>query len=286
MDLTIRSAVAMWKSGSRYPTFLLDQKLVGHEFAKSLGLNVPKIYKAKVPLSEISFAPCTAVKPVHEDSGRGVFIVDQKGSIFHLNSATYFSSEVEAKNKAQQLLDNKTVSNDDWMIEELILSLDNSIARDVKFYTFYGKIGLILETSRIPKIRRCWYDVNENIVKTGKYDDILFKGAGNLKALTELARSVSRQVPAPFARVDFLVSGGTTYFGEITPVPGSHGAFNHKWDTTLGAMFTEASCRLVHDVAYGKTFSAFSEIEKDGKKIANTINASHASKTERKLESA
>lgn len=82
-------------------------------------------------------------------------------------------------------------------------------------------------------LKRCWYDQNFRLVATGKYENASFAGKGNFAKVAEVARSISLQIPAPFARLDFLISETDIVFGEITPAPGSHHAFNHEWDSKL-----------------------------------------------------
>src|SRR5690606_15914338 len=120
--------------------------------------------------------------------------------------------------------------------------------------------------------RRCWYDQDSNVVKTGKYDDVLFVGGGNFADVAEIARSTSLEIPAPFVRLDFLASETGIVFGEITPVPGSYYQFNPEWDSKLGNLFVTAAGRVAADVGYGKEFPAFRDMEKSEKVLVKAIN--------------
>ncbi len=57
-------------------------------------------------------------------------------------------------------LETGAVDRDEWMIEELIYEnrREKVPARDVKFYCFYGKVGIILEIVREPEVRHCWWN--------------------------------------------------------------------------------------------------------------------------------
>lgn len=267
------SAELMRKEGRRMAAFVLDSKILGYEFARGLGLATPQVHRLNVPLEEIDFRPGTVVKPVNENSARGVFIVKHSGEILYLNSGNLYAGAGEARRAARTLLNRKQIKADNWLSEDLV-SCGAGIARDLKFYMFYGEIGLVLESRRLPGLKRCWYDGEGRIVKTGKYDDNLFEGHGDYGAVADLARRVSLALPGPFARLDFLVSDSGILFGEVTPIPGGHDRFNHQWDSRLGTLFAEASVRLSCDVASGKRFETYEQMEKREPVLAARINTS------------
>lgn len=53
---------------------------------------------------------------------------------------------------------------------------NSRLARDLKFYGFYGKVALILEIVRFPERKYCWWTAHGERVRTGKYDKKLFEG--------------------------------------------------------------------------------------------------------------
>ncbi|PWD87744.1 ATP-grasp fold amidoligase family protein [Ignatzschineria cameli] len=143
------------------------------------------------------------------------------------------------------------------MVEELLVG-ESSIARDIKCYSFYGEVGLILETKRMPQIERCWYDADLNYVDIGKYSNRLFKGSrDDLLELIKVANKLSSELPSPFVRIDFLYCNGQFYVGEFTPLPGSFWIINQEWDEKLGVLFGQASVRLAHDISLGKIFNNY-----------------------------
>lgn len=243
-------------AGQRHPVYALDSKLLAHRFAQILGLRVPKIYGSKVPLSAIDFRPGTVIKPVNAYCARGVFIAHHDGRIRYLNNNLIFSDPAEARAHAKDLIARELVRADSWLSEELIGGTEYNV-RDIKFYMFYGEVGLVLETQRMPECKRCWYDPAGQIVKTGKYEDVPFVGGGGFAEVMELAKTISVEIPAPFARIDLLVSGPEIVFGEITPAPSSLDRFNTEWDSRLGYLFVKAASRLASDAGYGKSFAAF-----------------------------
>ncbi|WP_347452901.1 hypothetical protein [Acinetobacter thermotolerans] len=64
------------KKKGRYPAFVLDSKVLTYEFAKKIDIKTANIYQVDCPIEEIIFKPNTAIKPMYENSAKGVFIYD------------------------------------------------------------------------------------------------------------------------------------------------------------------------------------------------------------------
>jgi hypothetical protein len=256
------------------PAFVLNSKLIAHDFARRMGVRVPRIISVGRKLSQLRFLPNTFVKPLSEAQSRGVFYVSARGEIVYLDGNRRFSDQSTAKEFAKELLREQTVLKDKWMEEELIGGdTEGSIARDLKFYMFYGRVGLVLETLRVPTVRRCWYNGEGKAVSVGKYDDLLFEGKGNYQPAQALAQELSLAIPAPFVRIDFLLRDGDIYFGEITPSPSGSSQLNAETDARLGLEFAQSMTRLTYDLSYGKIFSKFNETIKSTAELTNRINA-------------
>lgn len=249
------------RASRSFSTYILDDKNKAYIFASKLGVKIPQVYfknlNLKDSLKKLSYP--SVLKPVSEASGRGVFVCNSEDNILYLNSGEHFTKFTDFEKYAEDLLTERKVRTDLWMSEKLLAD-NNSIARDIKFYIFYGKVGLILESSRIPEIQRCWRDEKLNIVKTGKYDDLLFESTDQIPLeLIELAQFVSLKTPAPFVRIDFLVSDNDYYLGEFTPAPERYWGFNDEWDEKLGWYYQDACMRLINDFSYGKRFTEYLE---------------------------
>lgn len=244
-----------------FASYVLDNKANGYAFAKQCGVNYAEIYFENIPLEEcfdkLQF-PCV-FKPTSENNARGVYICYSSENIIYLNTGRKLESVEALYESSSQMISKGVIKVDSWMAEKLILAGDNNIARDIKFYMFYGQVGLILETVRVPKIQRCWYDETLKVVDTGKYADLLFKSEKIPDELIEIAKMLSLKVPVPFLRVDFLVTGDEYYLGEFTPAPGQYWTFNYQWDSLLGRFYNEASMRLLNDIAYGKEFLEYKD---------------------------
>lgn len=71
----------------------------------------------------------------------------------------------------------------------------------------------------------------------------------------ELAEAVSRALPAPFLRIDFLrAADGRLVFCEFTPRPGRFSLIRPEFDRSFGAPFLRAEARLLADLLAGRHF--------------------------------
>lgn len=243
------------------PGQILDSKINAYRFADMIGFSRPQVYSYNVKCDDLSFVfPCV-VKPTSEYDARGVFICFDATTIFAVRKATKIASVSEMNARMKWLLSTGDVRVDRWMCEELITrSACGGMAKDIKFYTFYGKAPLALETQREPNRRRCWYDHNLTAINTGKYHKELFAGTGIDAEIKQMAEMISLHIPAPFIRIDFLQNESQTFLGEITPIPGRFHKFNGATDEWLGEEFFAAEARLADDIKSGKKFGVFTAL--------------------------
>lgn len=270
--LNSRATLIRKAKKQRFPTFILDNKLVGYNFASRCGFKVPKILQAGVSIEEIKFVRNSVIKPMYEHSSKGVFVSYDTDNIVYLNKNIRYSTANDAKNHARKMLADQLVKRDLWMVEELLTEAGD-LAKDIKFYCFYGKTGLVLQTERVPAIQRCWYDSDLNYVDVGKYSNSLYKGnRDGIEKLQKIAEELSLQVPSPFVRIDFLVCNDEYYIGEFTPSPSGYRKFSNEWDTNLGEIFMNATIELAYDVATGKTFDNYIKTEKTEAAVVKKMN--------------
>jgi hypothetical protein len=128
---------------------------------------------------------------------------------------------------------------------------------DVKFYTFYGKVALVLQVDRWRGKLYRFFDPDGNMVDTGKYSAELDMAPIFGKKLVKLASKMSLKIPWPHIRIDFLVSDTDFRFGEFTCQPGQGASFNAEWDEKLGQHYVAAQARLYEDFLNGKQFTEF-----------------------------
>jgi len=130
---------------------------------------------------------------------------------------------------------------------------------DVKAYTFYGEVPLVI-------LRRSEEHGNPN---AGLYRVVDVQGAdlldeyygkptdptiplpGSLAELFDVASRVSIAIRAPYSRIDLYDLNGRIVFGEVTPRPGSTGWFSAELDVVMGEAWERAQVRLWRDIANG-----------------------------------
>lgn len=152
-----------------------------------------------------------------------------------------------------------------WSVEPFLPSThdERCPAHDLKFYSFYGRIGLVLEARRHREICHCWWTADGQRAKDGQraengcYRKRLFSGEGFSDLEKEWAIKLSSEIPAPFMRIDILRSSQGSFFGEFTPRPGAFEYFRHCLDKWMGELYLDAQDRLLDDLWNGKRFDHF-----------------------------
>ncbi|WP_254846677.1 ATP-grasp fold amidoligase family protein [Oceanobacillus sojae] len=243
------------------PEYELDDKQTAYRFIKKQSIRIPDSPEEIYTIETLPEKENIVIKPAEGAGGRGVYIVYASSDIISVKTGEKLSNWSLLKHRMEKdLLENK-VEQDAWRIEELILedAANKVSGRDVKFYCFYGKTGVILEIIRTPEIKYCWWNGKGERIQTGKYDDKAFEGLGVLQEEIEMAERISKMIPSPFMRIDFLRSEDGLVFGEFTPKPGNYDEFNDNIDTYLGNLFIEAQGKLDKDLLQGKSFEIFKE---------------------------
>lgn len=243
------------------PEWFLDDKQTAYHFVAPFGIQVPHLDETTYTEETLPEREGIVIKPVDAAGARGVYLVHKKDYIFDVRNAKILQSFSELHEALARDLKTGAVTEDSWLIEQLIYENEKQLipARDVKFYSFYGKVGLILEIVRDPEIRHTWWTRDGKRISTGKYEATLFAGQGVSESEIEQVEQLSSEIPAPFMRIDFLRSESGLVFGEFTPKPGNYDEFDDLTDAWLGDYFIEAEGRLVNDLLNGKTFTAYKQ---------------------------
>lgn len=244
-----------------YSAWLLDNKPRAYSFADKLGYKTPIINSQPSTFADTALEEGTVVKPLTGVMSQGVFIISRNETI-EVSTGKRYQDKNAVRSRMNQLIDDGTIRKNEWIRERLILSdiSPNQPARDIKFYTFYGQVKLILETIRTSGVVRCWYDQFLNTINTGKYNKNLFPGNGVPLEYYDAAQKISLAVPSPFARIDFLAGAEGLVLNEITPKPGGSNQFADSVDRTLGEALISADARLRRDLLNGKVFDAFNQV--------------------------
>lgn len=245
----------------------LDDKLTAYQFADALEIPYPKVLVRSSPISSLKITENTVVKPRVGVLSRGVFLIKSENEIFDLTANDVISGFDKLKARAREYLLTDIISVDDWLVEEMVFENSDSseIAHDIKFYMFYGRVGVVLETLRVPEVKRCWYNSKSEIIKTGKYTKNEFVGPGFSAQDLELVTKISLEIPAPFVRIDFFRTKTGLVLNEFTPKPSGADQFWEGTDTRLGLQLIQAQGRLLDDSLKGKKFEKFfSSTDTDG----------------------
>jgi poly-gamma-glutamate capsule biosynthesis protein CapA/YwtB (metallophosphatase superfamily)/acylphosphatase len=250
----------------------LNNKKTAYMFADKIGLRRPvtdpQIYK----FDEIE--PQTGpvvIKPLNATGSMGVYLIFNKNKIFSARDGVFLSDWDELVKDVTQKMhedlkgDNKYFKRDQWMIEELILSpeSDDIPASDLKFFSFYGEVVMVLEINRVAHHKKyCYWDKEMNLIKTGRHDleSQFYKGAGFSEEDLEIVVRTSLQIPTPFVRIDMLKGRDGLVFGEFQFITGNFEAYNDEYDRKLGEAYRIAEQKIIEDLLRGKTFEAFSSL--------------------------
>lgn len=256
-QLTLRSRRAQLASSG--PEWRLNSKDKGLRFARKQGIPCPKIYARNVQANQLDFHLKSVIKPANGAASRGVYLVLEDGTIFEPSRNQELQGEQALRDAIQKDLASNRVYDDRWIVEELITEDSAGIKPgcDLKFYCFYGEVGLVLEVERAEKNRYCEWDGHGNFISTGKYIGCEFDGRGVDSEQLALAKELSLAIPAPFMRIDFIRSYSSPegmVFCEFTPRPGNFHRFNLATDRRLGDLYLEAEARLERDLLCGKKF--------------------------------
>jgi hypothetical protein len=235
--------------------FELEDKNNGYLFADILGIRRPKLISSGCVIDEIQKQSSIVIKPFKAANLKGVYVIDGQGKIKDLEADAYIDDFDELKRIMRLLVANGKL-RDSWIIEELIEGTEGGFVRDLKFYAFYGEVGLVQEETREPT-RFCYYNENGEYVSTGRYKDKSFKGGGVPKEYFDLASRISLEIPSPLVRIDFMKSKEGPVLGEFTPSPGNFHMFNIEYDRKMGVCYSRARARLFLDLYHGKDFSSF-----------------------------
>ncbi|GAA0468360.1 ATP-grasp fold amidoligase family protein [Alkalibacillus silvisoli] len=236
----------------------LDDKMNAYQLADHLQLKRPwvsPIYKGYETLLE---QYPTVIKPTEGAGSRGVYLAMSPNQILNIKTGEVLNDWEQLKASIRQDLSKGDVLKDEWYLEELI-GEDQHSSTDFKFYTFYGEVALILEITRVPEVKYCWWSKDGKRVSLAKYDDRLFEGKGVTQEIINKVEAVSKQIPLPFIRIDLMKSNDDYIFNEFTPYPGNYDEFDLETDLKLGQYYLKAESRIKADLLNGKIFTTFNQ---------------------------
>jgi hypothetical protein len=254
-------------SHANVPDQVLNDKLIAYRFIDLLGVRRPRTLASNVRHKHLHLTENVVIKPNNGYSSKGVYIVFNQNEIFKVKSGEKISNWNSLIECLGAEIASGAIKKDRWMIEELICEDDaeHTPARDLKFYCFYGRIGLVLEVRRYPETRYCFWTADGKSTATGAYEDRLFDGGGFTSEMLSMAERLSLEIPAPFMRIDFLRTKAGMFFCEFTPRPGGAWNYDQATDRILGDYYLDAEARLMTDFLHGRTFEAFNAVLKNSR---------------------
>ncbi|HLR65022.1 MAG TPA: ATP-grasp fold amidoligase family protein [Pseudogracilibacillus sp.] len=255
------------------PEWILDDKRLAYQFVKQFNILTPKVDEKTYSIETIPRQTGIVIKPVDGAGARGVYIVHDEENIVDVKKHERLSSWDDLIKHLHDDLQEGAVAEDAWMIEEVIYEDKQTFktGRDLKFYMFYGKVGVILEIVRYPELRQCWWTGDLRRIHVGKYDESLFQGQGVTENQIKMVEQLSKAIPAPFIRIDFLQGEEDLVFGEFTPKPGNYDEFNDEVDQQLGDLFIKAQSEIEKAYLNGEEFNQIQAILNNEKSLLSDM---------------
>lgn len=241
-------------------TYLGIRKDHDEEFAESVGVRTATtVYRGAFPESPGADSDLV-LKPVRSSDAIGAYYI-LGDRLFSIEESVELDDWATLKAHAHRTACKSADGAGEWELQDLVL-LNERPAPDLKFYCFYGEIGVVLEVSRYPEWRYAYFDGslspidlrNESRPAFKSLSDTSVYGNGLSEENLEIVRSLSLEIPVPFMRLDFLNSDDGLVFCEFSSAPGASHDLTRIEDERLGTMYHSAEVRLVSDLLGGKKF--------------------------------
>lgn len=236
-------------------------KFAIYDFVLSQGVDVPQQFGRWEGPTDIPWddpPDLVVVKSTHGSTARGVFPVRRTAVGWQV--ATH-SDVVPSEQIVRRLLwlEKKGKIGGPYGAEEFLEGPDGpgSLPIDIKVYTFYGEVPVLLlcqrdKHGRSASTRYRYIDPagRDTVgIAEGSPTDFTIEPPANLDDIVETARRLSLAFRQSFLRIDLYSIGSRVVFGEITPRPGGRDWFGPKLDATLGDAWERAQTRLERDLA-------------------------------------
>lgn len=283
-DLTQPAMSHLARRGELTPADSFWRSIVARRRKKQLGvlpeqyLGVDKAWDrefavaAGMPVAEVHFAggftqalahlrPGTVLKPLRANESAGVFFVLGDGEIVSVATTERLGSVADIRAVAARQLGGPPKDHR-WRVQELVLGADGLPARDMKIYSFYGVVPLIVEIRRFPRVEYAYFDGDLRPVVPGHKPlpafadpaDTTVDRGGLCPAKLAQARALSLELPVPFMRIDFHNAPDELVFCEFSSVPSRSDLWKPEYDALLGRLYHEAEVRLTADLLAGRRF--------------------------------
>lgn len=237
-------------------------------FAESMGIRKPEtLFIGTFDAIPIDLRTDVVLKPMSSSDSIGAYYLFDESNIYSIQHSRRVASWEALSDAVVAQFGERSLETMVFQIQELVYEDETHPARDLKFYTFYGRIGLILEASRYPSRQYAYFNEDLTPAACGRNHEprftdpsmtIVDKGGLSAEKL-EMVTWMSEQIPVPFMRIDFLNTEAELVFVEFSSAPGMSHTWNDDYDRLLGRYYNEAEMRLVNDLLAGKQFEGFRE---------------------------
>lgn len=211
------------------------------------------------------------LKPVVSSDSLGAFYIFEDG-LYSIAGSVALGDWTELEERAKADLGTANLEGREWELQEMV-RYQGVPAPDLKFYCFYGEIGAVLEVSRYPVQEYAYFDGSMRPIALRRHPKSGFASSSGMtlegSRITadevESVRALSREIPVPFMRLDYLRSDDGLVFCEFSSAPGDSHDLVKEQDVRLGRMYLEAEIRLINDLIDGRRFWRFQTFaSKDG----------------------
>jgi hypothetical protein len=244
-------------------SIISEGKFANYELVRSHGFDVPQQFgrwerPEDIPWDDLPDR--VVVKPARGSTARGVAPLIRVPGGWRVATYKDVVSTEQVVERLAELLDEERIAGP-FGAEELLDGSNgpNTLPIDVKAYTFYGEVPLLLLCKRRrhgrPSRSQFRYidPTGQDLAGIAERSPTAhtIDPPANLDRVIEVASGLSLMFRAPFARIDLFAVGDRVVFGEVTPRPGGTEWFGPELDATLGATWDAAESRLWADVAAG-----------------------------------
>ncbi len=240
-------------------------------FAEALGIRMPTtFYTGTFDAIPRDLRANVLLKPLISSGSKGAFYIFDETNIHSIQHSKILTSWDELSDAVVAQFGADSLDERVWQVQELVYERDDQPARDLKFYAFYGKIGLIQEVVRHPSMQYEYFNEDLTVAICGREHEPRFQDksmtttdkGGLSSEKMKTVRWISEQIPAPFMRIDFVNAESELVFLEFSAAPGMSHTLNDAYDKLLGKHYNEAEIRLVNDLLSRKQFEGFHEFSR------------------------
>lgn len=249
--------------------WLTYNKRIGEEFAERCGVRIPET-QYDLAFHEIPHKTNMVIKPNNGSGSKCVYIIKEPDEIWSVERLKSLHRWEEMEEEIRISLEKKRIPADKFEIQQCIYGnkKEKAPAHDLKFYSFYGEIGAVLEIARYPEKAYWWWTADGRPINFGKAMPEHMQPQGATAEEMEVARKLSAKLPIPFMRLDFLKAEDGLYFDEFCAMSGGQGAtvleqYGDTYDHIFGTLYLKAEMRLINDLLDGKAFPEITEFNRD-----------------------